>query len=220
MAGCAQRDSVPAKIELEDSNGTRIPPEQVDISLLGNLPNAERGALFALSQWCNGKLSSFLQLDLSQTNELVKILDGIPCFFAANQPEEAIRWSDGNLVGVSEYLPQKTGNRPLPVRQEKTQKDGPTMSDDEKQDAAQKFQSLQQDINFLREKTNQFRNQTFQLISQDQAEKFQVIVTELIRAKGITLLINSSTQQQILLHADQSFDITQEVIDAMNEKED
>ena len=47
MAGCAQRDSVPAKIELEDSNGTRIPPEQVDISLLGNLPNAERGALFA-----------------------------------------------------------------------------------------------------------------------------------------------------------------------------
>ena len=26
------------------------------------------------------------------------------------------------------------------------------MSDDEKQDAAQKFQSLQQDINFLREK--------------------------------------------------------------------
>ncbi len=104
--------------------------------------------------------------------------------------------------------------------QEKTQKDGPTMSDDEKQDAAQKFQSLQQDINFLREKTNQFRNQTFQLISQDQAEKFQVIVTELIRAKGITLLINSSTQQQILLHADQSFDITQEVIDAMNEKED
>ena len=94
------------------------------------------------------------------------------------------------------------------------------MSDEEKQDAAQKFQSLQQDINFLREKTNQFRNQTFQLISQDQAEKFQVIVTELIRAKGITLLINSSTQQQILLHADQSFDITQEVIDAMNEKED
>ena len=119
MAGCAQRDSVPAKIELEDSNGTRIPPEQVDISLLGNLPNAERGALFALSQWCNGKLSSFLQLDLSQTNELVKILDGIPCFYAANQPEKAIGWSDGNLVGVSEYLPQKTGNRPLPVRQEK-----------------------------------------------------------------------------------------------------
>jgi Skp family chaperone for outer membrane proteins len=58
------------------------------------------------------------------------------------------------------------------------------------------------------------------LLSQEQAEKFQVIVTELIRAKGITLLINSGAQQQILLHADQSYDITQEVIDAMNEKED
>ena len=104
--------------------------------------------------------------------------------------------------------------------QEKTQKDGPTMSYEEKQEAAQKFQSLQQDINFLREKTNQFRNQTLQLISQEQAEKFQVIVTELIRAKGITILINSGGQQGTLLHADQSFDITQEVIDAMNEKED
>ena len=104
--------------------------------------------------------------------------------------------------------------------QEKTQKDGPTMSDEDKQEAAQKFQSLQQDINFLREKTNQFRNQTLQLISQEQAEKFQVIVTELIRAKGITLLINSGGQQGTLLHADQSFDITQEVIDAINEKED
>ena len=91
---------------------------------------------------------------------------------------------------------------------------------EDKQEAAQKFQSLQQDINFLREKTNQFRNQTLQLISQEQAEKFQVIVTELIRAKGITLLINSGSQQGTLLHADQSFDITQEVIDAMNEKED
>ena len=50
--------------------------------------------------------------------------------------------------------------------------------------------------------------------------QFQVIVTELIRSKGITLLINSGGQQGTLLHADQNFDITQEVIDAMNEKED
>ena len=122
MAGCAQSNSVPAKIELEDSNGARIPPEKVDVSLLGNLPDAERGALFALSQWCNGKLSSFLQLDLLQTNELVKILEGIPCFYPANQPEEAIEWIDGNLAGVSEYLPQKTENRPRPVREEETER--------------------------------------------------------------------------------------------------
>ena len=71
---------------------------------------------------------------------------------------------------------------------------------EEKQEAAQKFQSLQQDINFLREKTNQFRNQTLQLLSQEQAEKFQVIVTELIRAKGITLLINSGAQPVSYTH--------------------
>ena len=128
MAGCAQRDSVPAKIELEDSNGNRFPPEKVDVSLLGNLPDAERGALFALSQWCNGTLSSFLQLDLAQTTELLKILEGIPCFYPANQPEEAMGWNDGNLVGVSEYLPQKTAIRPRPVREEKTQKNNENKS--------------------------------------------------------------------------------------------
>ena len=128
MAGCAQRDSVPAKIELEDSNGNRFPPEKVDVSLLGNLPDAQRGALFALSQWCNGTLSSFLQLDLAQTTELLKILEGIPCFYPANQPEEAMGWHDGNLVGVSEYLPQKTAIRPRPVREEKTQKNNENKS--------------------------------------------------------------------------------------------
>ena len=55
--------------------------------------------------------------------------------------------------------------------QEKTQKDGPTMSDEDKQEAAQKFQSLQQDINFLREKTQQLQNQALQRISQEQVEK-------------------------------------------------
>ena len=144
------------------------------------------------------------QAALFSTNEAKKELEEL---------ENSEEWKEV----VEELQAKATEAREI---QEKTQKDGPTMSDEEKQDAAQKFQSLQQDINFLREKTNQFRNQTLQLLSQEQAEKFQVIVTELIRAKGITLLINSGGQQQMLLHADQSFDITQEVIDAMNEKED
>ena len=37
-------------------------------------------------------------------------------------------WNDGNLVGVSEYLPQKTGIRPRPVSQEKTQKNNENKS--------------------------------------------------------------------------------------------
>ena len=117
MAGCAQRDSIPAKVELEDNKGVRIPPEKVDMELLADLPDSERGALFALTQWCQGKLSSFLQLDLKQTSELIKILSGIPCFYPANQPNEAIPWESGNLLGVSEYLPREEKNRPRPVRE-------------------------------------------------------------------------------------------------------
>lgn len=118
MAGCAQRDSVPAKIELEDNNGTRHTPEKVDISLLSELPDAERGALFALSQWCGGTLSSFLQLDLRQTSELLRMLDDCSCFFQANQPEKPIPWADGGLTGVSDYLPQENQKRKHPTVEE------------------------------------------------------------------------------------------------------
>ena len=164
--------------------------------------------------------ASFLTFNLQSAELNIATLDPQAALFSTNVAKkelEELENSDEWKEVVEELQAKATEAREI---QERTQKDGPTMSDEEKQEAAQKFQSLQQDINFLREKTNQFRNQTLQLLSQEQAEKFQVIVTELIRAKGITLLINSGAQQQILLHADQSYDITQEVIDAMNEKED
>ena len=164
--------------------------------------------------------ASFFTFNLQSADLNIATLDPQAALFSTNVAKkelEELENSDEWKEVVEELQAKATEAREI---QERTQKDGPTMSDEEKQDAAQKFQSLQQDINFLREKTNQFRNQTLQLLSQEQAEKFQVIVTELIRAKGITLLINSGAQQQILLHADQSYDITQEVIDAMNEKED
>ena len=103
--------------------------------------------------------------------------------------------------------------------QEKGQKDAPTMSDEEKQDMGLKLQSLSQDIQFLNEKTNQFINQSRQLILQAQGEKYSLVVTELIRAKGITLLLYGGQESQVGYH-DKSYDITQDVIDAMNEKED
>ena len=165
-------------------------------------------------------ITSILALGISSAELNIATLDPQAALFSTNVAKkelEELENSDEWKEVVEELQAKASEAREI---QEKTQKDGPTMSDEEKQEAAQKFQSLQQDINFLREKTNQFRNQTLQLISQEQAEKFQVIVTELIRAKGITLLINSGGQQQTLLHADQSYDITQEVIDAMNEKED
>ena len=117
MAGCAQRDSIPTKIELEDINGNRIPPEKADAAKLGDLQDSERSALFALTQWCQGKLSSFLQLNLKQAAELVNMLVDTPCFFLANQPEQAIPWQNGKLINVSEYLPDKSVQHSRPVRQ-------------------------------------------------------------------------------------------------------
>ena len=104
--------------------------------------------------------------------------------------------------------------------QEKGQKDGPTMSEQEKQEMGLKLQSLSQDIKFLNEKLNQFVGQTRQLIVQAQSEKYSLVVTELIRAKGITLLLYGGQESQVVGYHDKSYDITQDVIDAMNEKED
>jgi outer membrane protein len=103
--------------------------------------------------------------------------------------------------------------------QERNQKEGPTMSDEDKQAASKRFQSLVQDIEFLRKKLSDMQNQVFQLVSQQQAKKYQVIMTELIRAKAITLLLDKA-QGSSLMYADDSFDLTQEVIDAMNQKEE
>ena len=103
--------------------------------------------------------------------------------------------------------------------QERNQKEGPTMSEEEKQAAGKRFQSLVQDIEFLRKKLSDMQNQLFQLVQQQQAEKYQVIMTELIRAKAITLLLDRA-QGSSLMYADQSFDLTQEVVDAMNQKEE
>ena len=83
LAGSIQRNAIPAKVELEDDSGNRIPPEKCDPNTLGNLPDAERSALFALSQWCGGKLTSFLQLNVQQAAELLKMLHQIDCFFPA-----------------------------------------------------------------------------------------------------------------------------------------
>ena len=47
--------------------------------------------------------------------------------------------------------------------QEKLQKEGPTMSDDEKLDAQKRLNSLSQDANFLNQKLTTMRNELMQL---------------------------------------------------------
>ena len=104
LAGSIQRNSIPAKVELENSEGNRIPPEKCAIEDFGELPDAERAALFALSQWCGGKLTSFLQLNIDQAAELLELLDQKECFFPANSPDQGFQWIDSGLKGVSEYI--------------------------------------------------------------------------------------------------------------------
>ena len=118
LAGCVQRNAIPAKVELENDTGDRLPPEKCNMEDLAGLPDAERSALFALSQWCGGKLSSFLQLDLMQAAELLKLLAENECFFPANLPDNPIPWVDGKLEGVSEYLsPPEQKQSPRKVRE-------------------------------------------------------------------------------------------------------
>lgn len=118
LAGSIQRNAIPAKVELEDGSGARIPPEKCDFDSLGNLPNAERTALFALSQWCGGKLTSFLQLNVQQAAELLKMLDQVACFFPANAPDQPFSWSSSGLVGVSEHIGKPEMPKPPPkIRQ-------------------------------------------------------------------------------------------------------
>ena len=117
MAGCVQRNAIPAKIEIELEDGSRETPEKISPTAFADLGDAERSALFALSQWCGGAITSFLQLDLRQTGELLKLLDRVPCFFPANDPENPIEWRDGALNGVSEFIEITEPQRPRPVRE-------------------------------------------------------------------------------------------------------
>jgi hypothetical protein len=128
MAGCVQRNAIPAKIEIELEDGSRATPEKIPPTAFADLGDAERSALFALSQWCGGAITSFLQLDLRQTGELLKLLKNIPCFFPANDPENPIEWKQGELNGVSEYIELPEPERPRPVREipESTYEDTPS----------------------------------------------------------------------------------------------
>ena len=117
LAGSVQRNAVPAKIELEKEDGSRVPPEKVPPTVFADLKDAERSALFALSQWCGGKITSFVQLNLEQMGELLKLLHETPCFYPANSPDTEISWVQGKLTGVSEFIDIPIRDRPRPVRE-------------------------------------------------------------------------------------------------------
>ena len=57
--------------------------------------------------------------------------------------------------------------------QENVQKEGPTMSNEDKVDAQKRLRSLSQDANFLNEKLNQMRAEVVDVIQREQGQKFQ-----------------------------------------------
>tara|TARA_B100001123_G_scaffold142507_1_gene165649 strand:- start:1076 stop:1609 length:534 start_codon:yes stop_codon:yes gene_type:complete len=103
--------------------------------------------------------------------------------------------------------------------QEKLKKEGPTMSDEEKVEAQKRLQSLGQDANFLNQKLTAMRNELIGLVQNEQAPKFQKVVSELMRAKGIKLLFH---RQSVLGFdsGDPALNLTPEVVELMNQKEE
>ena len=85
----------------------------------------------------------FLSLGIYSADLNIATLDPQAALFSTNVAKkelEELENSEEWKEVVEELQAKATEAREI---QEKTQKDGPTMSDEEKQDAAQKFQSLQ-----------------------------------------------------------------------------
>ena len=64
-----------------------------------------------------GPFLPFLQLDIKQTGELLKLLQGSPCFYTANDPENQIQWENDILKGISEFIVLPEVQRPRPIRE-------------------------------------------------------------------------------------------------------
>ena len=115
LAACVERDAIPIKVEFDLGNGKPLPPEKVEADALGSLPDEQRAAAFALSNWCGGKISSLLQIGPKQLAELIGMLRECPCFFFANAPAEPIPWENGKLLQASalveeESTPEESGD--------------------------------------------------------------------------------------------------------------
>ena len=48
------------------------------------------------------------------------MLHEVPCFYLVNNPEQTIEWANGELLGISEFIPLPKPN--VPVRFAKSRK--------------------------------------------------------------------------------------------------
>ena len=103
--------------------------------------------------------------------------------------------------------------------QENLEKEGPTMSEEEIMGAQKRLNSLSQDINFLQQKSQTMFQDLQRLVSNQQFPKFNKIVTELARAKGIKIILHKNA---VILfdEGDPLLNLTPEVVELLNQKEE
>ena len=103
--------------------------------------------------------------------------------------------------------------------QENLEKEGPTMSEEEIIGAQKRLNSLSQDINFLQQKSQTMFQDLQRLVSNQQFPKFNKIVTELARSKGIKIILQKNA---VLLfdENDPLLNLTPEVVELLNQKEE
>ena len=103
--------------------------------------------------------------------------------------------------------------------QENLEKEGLTMSEEEIMGAQKRLNSLSQDINFLQQKSQTMYQDLQRLVSNQQFPKFNKIVTELARSKGIKIILHKNA---VILfdEGDPLLNLTPEVVELLNQKEE
>ena len=99
------------------------------------------------------------------------------------------------------------------------EKEGPTMSDEEKIDAQKRLNSLNQDLQFLNQKLQAMVQELQRLVQNQQFPEFQKVVTELVKAKGIKMVLH---QNSVLVfdEGDPLVNLTPEVVELLNQTEE
>lgn len=101
--------------------------------------------------------------------------------------------------------------------QENFQKEGPTMSDEDKLDAQKRIRSLSQDVNFSREKLNQMQSEVGESLTREQIPQLEKVLTEFMRAKGIEIIFQRGAVLGID-DTDEDLNITSTIIELLNQE--
>jgi outer membrane protein len=97
--------------------------------------------------------------------------------------------------------------------QKQLQKDSAVLSPEQKDAQRKKLEEKANDIEYLRRKLGGRQQEAMQGIVEDMQTKYTKAVSDLIKSENIGLLIN---KRAAVMHADNSYDITNKVTDALN----